>query len=95
MSENPQHQEKELPRIEFPCDYPVKVMGFASAAFQTEVMEVIHRHANQVPDHRITERVSAKGNYLSITVIIEATGEDQLKSIFQELMRQENVKMVL
>ncbi len=83
------------PRIEFPCDYPIKVMGIASSAFQQDVMEVIHRHAKPVPDNQIIERASTKGNYISVTVVIEATGEDQLKTIFQELMNQEGVKIVL
>ena len=87
--------DREPPRIEFPCDYPIKVMGVATSVFQQEVLEVIHRHANPVPEHRITERASAKGNYLSVTVVIEATGEAQLKTIFRELMDQESVKLVL
>jgi len=87
--------DQEPPRIEFPCDYPIKVMGTASDAFQTEVLAIIHRHASPVPEHRITERASARGNYLSITVVIEATGEQQLEAIFRELMDQESVKIVL
>lgn len=87
--------DQEAPKIEFPCDYPIKVMGIASLAFQQEVLEVIHRHASPVPDNKVTERASAKGNYVSITVIIEATGEAQLNKIFRELMDQESVKIVL
>lgn len=87
--------DQQPPKIEFPCDYPIKIMGVAGAAFQAEVLEVIHRHAAPVPEHRITERPSARGNYVSVTVIIEATGEEQLGRIFRELMDQENVKIVL
>ncbi|MCB1672985.1 MAG: DUF493 domain-containing protein [Gammaproteobacteria bacterium] len=87
--------DQEAPKIEFPCDYPIKVMGIASEGFQAEVMEVIHRHASPVPEDRISERASARGNYLSITVVIEATGEAQLASIFRELMDQASVKIVL
>ena len=87
--------DQKPPKIEFPCDYPIKVMGVASAEFQQQVMAVIHRHASQVPDNRVTERASAKGNYVSVTVVIEATGEEQLNSIFRELMDQESVKIVL
>ena len=87
--------DQEPPRIEFPCDYPIKVMGIASEVFQAEVMEVIHRHASPVPEDRITERASARGTYVSITVVIEATGEDQLQAIFQELMNRDSVKLVL
>lgn len=86
---------QEPPRIEFPCDYPIKVMGIATEAFQAEVLEIIHRHTSPVSEDRVTERPSARGNYISVTVVIEATGEDQLKAIFRELMDQESVKIVL
>lgn len=87
--------DQEAPKIEFPCDYPIKVMGVASETFQQLVLEVVHRHASPVPQDRVTERASAKGNYISVTVVIEATGEEQLNTIFRELMDHENVKIVL
>jgi len=87
--------DQEPPKIEFPCDYPIKVMGLASSSFRAEILEVIHRHASPVPLEKVTERASAKGNYTSVTVVIEATGEEQLKLIFRELMDQESVKIVL
>jgi len=87
--------DQQPPKIEFPCDYPIKVMGIAGEGFQATVLEVIHRHAGPVPEHRVTERASARGNYVSVTVVIEATGEDQLSAIFRELMDQESVKLVL
>ncbi len=86
---------QEPPKIEFPCAYPIKVLGFANTTFQAEVLAVIHRYASSVPAEKVTERGSAKGNYVSVTVIIEATGEDQIKNIFEDLMEQENVKLVL
>ena len=70
-------------------------MGYASDAFQTEVLEIIHRHASPVTQDRVTERASSKGTYVSVTVVIEATGEDQLKNLFEDLMQQESIKMVL
>jgi len=87
--------DQEPPRIEFPCDYPIKVMGTASDYFQAQVLEVIHRHAAPVSPDRVSGRASAKGNYMSVTVVIEATGEAQLQKLFQELMDQEDVKLVL
>jgi putative lipoic acid-binding regulatory protein len=70
-------------------------MGFASATFQSEVLTIIHRHADPVAPDQITERMSAKGNYISVTIIIEATGEEQLKKLFEDLKEQESVKLVL
>ena len=87
--------DQEPPKIEFPCAYPIKVMGFASSTFRAEVVDIIHRYASRVADEHVSARASAKGNYVSITIIIEATGEDQLKKLFDDLMEQDNVKLVL
>ena len=87
--------EQEAPRIEFPCQYPIKVMGMASDGFMAEVVAVIGRHAPGIEDHHVTVRESSKGNYLAVTVMIEATGEDQLSRLFEDLKKTPAVKMVL
>ena len=87
--------EGDTPKIVFPCEYPVKVLGLASDRFQAEVLEIIGQHAEVIYQDKTTSRPSAKGNYLAVTVVIEATGKDQLQSLFQHLMRQENVKLVI
>jgi putative lipoic acid-binding regulatory protein len=38
-------QEPEAPKIEFPCDYPIKVIGVSSDTFEPAVLEVFERHA--------------------------------------------------
>lgn len=87
--------DQKPPKIEFPCSYPIKVLGTSSAAFRHEVLQIIHRHAAPVPEQRVTETPSARGNYVSVTVVIEATGHEQLDAIFRELMEQHSVKIVL
>ena len=87
--------DREPPKIEFPCDYPIKVMGVARRGFQKDVLEIIHRHASPVPAEQVTRRDSAQGNYVSVTVVIRATGEKQLQEIFRELMNHKSVKIVL
>lgn len=87
--------DQEAPEIEFPCDYPIKVMGQATESFRTEVLAVVHRHCNEVQEERISVRASSKGNYLSLTVVIEATGEEQLQRLFADLKNTAGIKMVL
>ncbi|MFM1896674.1 MAG: hypothetical protein RLZZ385_1748 [Pseudomonadota bacterium] len=87
--------DQEAPRIEFPCDYPIKVMGMASEAFAAEVVAVIERHAPGFDTENVTVRASAKGNYLAVTVVIQASGEAQLRRIFEDLKQSPAVKMVL
>lgn len=83
------------PILEFPCQYPVKVMGDAVDGFRMQIVEIFRRHAPEVSDDQVTVRESAKGNYLSITVIIEATGEAQLAALFADLKAVDSVRLVL
>lgn len=85
----------EMPRIEFPCPYPIKIIGHAVEDFQELVIAVVERHAGQVDAELIKVQNSRNANYLSVTVTISATGEEQLQNIFNDLKAVECVKMVL
>jgi uncharacterized protein len=87
--------EHKMPRIEFPCAYPIKIMGVATAVFEAEVVSVCKRHAPEVCDEHVTVRMSNKGNYAAITVLIQATGTEQLQNLFADLKATDSVKMVL
>ena len=91
MSEN----EVQMPKIEFPCAYPIKVMGLAAEDFEREVLAVITRHAPGFGAGDVSSRPSSNGTYLSLTVVIEATGLEQLSAMFEDLKATPNVKMVL
>ncbi len=87
--------EEEAPRIEFPCDYPIKVIVHAVEDLEVLVLAVFERHTGQVSPQKLKSQPSSKGNYVSITVTIEAMGEDQLSQIFLDLKAITSVKMVL
>ncbi|TNE82607.1 MAG: DUF493 domain-containing protein [Gammaproteobacteria bacterium] len=85
----------EAPKIEFPCDYPIKVVGSAGEELQSLVLEVMERHAPGFDQTAISVRDSRKGNFQAITVTITATGEPQLQAIFADLKGHPLVQMVL
>lgn len=85
----------EPPRIEFPCDYPIKVLGEVSPGFDDMVVQIMHKHDPEFDPATVTQRDSRNGNYLSIRVVIRATGEAQLQALFAELKESGRVKMVL
>ena len=87
--------EQEPPKIEFPCAYPIKVMGNKCEEFRDHVLVVMERHAPGFDQLTITTRDSSKGKYQSLTVTITATGEEQLKAIFVDLKTSSLVQMVL
>jgi len=83
-------------RIEFPCEnYPIKIVGEASPDYERLVLEAVESHAPGFDRSGATIRDSKNGRYCSVTVKITATGEDQLKALFEDLKRQPLVRMVL
>ena len=83
------------PHIEFPCDYPIKVIGDVSGEAVSEIISVVRKHAPEVTPDEVTTRKSRKGNFHSVRITIVATGEDQLRTLHQELIALDSVRMVL
>jgi len=81
--------------LEFPCVFPIKVMGKASAGFQSVILEIVRKHAPEVNEKQIKTRNSGKGNYIAITITITATSKEQLDLIYLELNACEHVNMTL
>ena len=81
--------------IDFPCDFPIKVMGANCAEFEAEVIRIIRQHVPDLGEGAVRQRPSGKGNYLSITVTIRAESKTQLDALYRELTACELAKMVL
>jgi uncharacterized protein len=86
---------QSAPRIAFPCAYPIKIMGSSSASFISEVVQVCRTHAPATEEKHVTVRPSSKGNYTAVTVVIQATGVEQLERLFADLKTIDGIKMVL
>lgn len=87
--------DQEAPKIEFPCEYPIKVMGPAAPDYQQFVIEIVQKHAPELDPEKVELKPSRNGNYYSLRFTITATGERQLKAIFEELKATGRVTMVL
>jgi hypothetical protein len=85
----------ERPQIEFPCEYPIAVMGEAAPDFQALVEGIVELHAPGFPRDRTTVRTSGGGRYASVRVNIIATGEPQLRALFEALKASGRVQWVL
>jgi putative lipoic acid-binding regulatory protein len=81
--------------LEFPCDFPLKVMGATRDGFAQAIVEVVLRHAPDFDPARIEMRPSKAGNYLSLTCTIRATSKAQLDALYRELTAHPWVKIVL
>ena len=81
--------------IEFPCDFPVKIMGVRSDSFARSVLGVVLRHAPDFDAATMEMRLSKGGNYLSLTCTVRATSKAQLDALYAELTRHPEVKVAL
>lgn len=79
----------------FPCDYPIKVMGKDSQALHVVIRTIIERHTGEIHSTQITSKKSTKGNYISYTIRIVATSVSQLDSINKELQDHPLVAYIL
>ena len=82
-------------RIEFPCDYPIKVIGDVQQDAVAQIIRVVRQHAPEVTPDQVNTRASRNGNYQSVRVVIRATGEPQLRALHADLMALASVRMVL
>jgi uncharacterized protein len=87
--------EQQPPKIEFPCAYPIKILGNAHVDFIDRVFEIVQVHAPEIDRSNIIVRDSRKGTFMSVHIVIVATGVDQLQNIHQSLLTYDAVKMVI
>lgn len=85
----------ETSLFEFPCDFPVKIMGARSDGFAQSIVGIVLRHAPDYDAATMEMRASKGGNYLSLTCTVRATSKVQLDALYTELSRHPAVKVVL
>ena len=88
-------EEGRTTLLEFPCDFPIKIMGARVDDFAQTVLEVVLRHAPDFDAGAMQMRPSSKGNYLAITCTVNATSQAQLDALYIELSSHPLVKVVL
>ena len=81
--------------IEFPSDFPIKIMGVRSDDFAQLVLEVVLRHDPDFDGSTMEMRPSSKGSYLSLTCTVRAISQRQLDALYRELSAHPLVKVVL
>ena len=79
----------------FPCDFPIKVMGRTDCELETLVVEIVNKHVDDLNEAAVKSRPSGKGNFMAVTVIVKAHSREQLDNIYLELTAQEEVLMAL
>ncbi len=81
--------------LEFPCAFPIKVMGRTQPGFAQQIVAVVRRHAPDFDPATLEMRASKAGNYLSVTATVNATSRAQLDDLYRDLVADPMVTMVL
>jgi len=81
--------------IEFPCEFPIKMMGRNLPEFRVTARALVEKHAGAVHDKDVQESLSRNERFVSITVTITATSQQQLDNIYQDVSNHTDVLMAL
>ncbi len=89
MADSTPEDEESL--LKFPCEFPIKAMGRATPELEIAVLEIMNRHVPDLGEGAVRTRESRNGNYLSITVTIQARSREQLDAIYMDLTSCEHI----
>lgn len=93
MSDTPDTPQESL--IEYPCEFPIKVMGRNHPDFAQTLTEVVIRHDPQFDPKSVEMRPSSSGNYIGLTFRVHATSRQQLDDLYRALHGHPMVSVVL
>lgn len=85
----------QVSALEFPCSFPIKIMGRTRDGFAQAIVSIVQRHASDFDAGTLEMRTSSAGNYLSMTATVNATSREQLDDLYRELVAHPMVAMVL
>jgi putative lipoic acid-binding regulatory protein len=85
----------EATTLEFPTDYPLKVVGRPGEEFRARVHAMVLRHVPRIEAERVSERLSANGNFLSISYQLPAESRAQVEALVADLKNCDGVLLLL
>ncbi|NOT16126.1 MAG: DUF493 domain-containing protein [Methylotenera sp.] len=83
------------PLIDFPCLFPIKVMGETHDTFTTVIAQMIQTIVPNFTAEHIEMRASSAGKYISLTCSVYVTSQAQLDDIYRILTAHPLVKFAL
>ncbi|MES2106850.1 MAG: DUF493 family protein [Pseudomonadota bacterium] len=92
-SDTPAQVQESL--IEYPSDFPIKIMGVMQDAFAQTMVDLVTSFDPTFNASKMDMRPSTKGTYLALTVTVRATSREQLDNLYRALSSHPMVKVVL
>lgn len=93
--EPPREIPPEQSLIEYPCHFPIKVMGANVEGYVAAMTHIARQFDPGFDAHSIEQRPSRSGNYLGLTLTLLVTSREQLDEIYRTLTSHPMVKVVL
>lgn len=81
--------------LEFPTEFPLKIMGRSRDGFAQMVHDIVRKHAPDYDGATMELRPSSHGKYISVTCVITARSQEQLDALYRELSGHPDIAMVL
>ncbi|MBK8182337.1 MAG: DUF493 domain-containing protein [Candidatus Competibacteraceae bacterium] len=81
--------------LQFPCDFPIKIMGASDGDLRMLALDLVRRHAPDLDEAQVHVRDSRAGRYQSVTVVVRARDREQLDAIYRELSNHPQIILVL
>ena len=85
----------EPPILNFPTDYPIKVIGRPTPEFRARIHAIVLRHVPALEASHVTEHLSKNGNYLSISYALRAESREQMSALATDLKACADVLLVI
>ncbi len=89
------HIPPEDSLIEYPSDFPIKVMGKQHPDFAQTLTEVVLQFDPEFDPASVEMRPSKGGNYLGLTFTVRAVSRGQLDALYRALHGHPMVSIVL
>lgn len=83
------------PLIDFPCDFPIKVMGEMQDTFTETIIGLIQTIVPAFSAANVELRASSGGKYISLTCTVHVVSQAQLDDIYRLLSAHPLVKFAL
>mgnify|MGYP003579683913 CR=1 FL=1 len=81
--------------LEFPVDFPIKIMGRRVDDFAQQVSDLVLEQVPGFDPATIELRSSTRGNWLSLTATVRLESREQLERLYRKLAEHPLVKVVL
>tara|TARA_B100000579_G_scaffold432891_1_gene450615 strand:- start:1107 stop:1382 length:276 start_codon:yes stop_codon:yes gene_type:complete len=81
--------------IDFPCEFPIKILGKDSDIFENTVSKIMAQHDQKYSKIKVKKNNSKNKNYIALTWVVNVNNRDELDNIYRDLSKEKNILFVL